>query len=160
MAQWLLIQDCDACGASRCAHYTDDESGEVSRLCGSDLGEVVAAYLECALWSSTDNSDDSGGGPLDANYDESDVSDDAWLSAVRDCADFLEAQAEDIDGDSPSEALSNEQVGHDFWLTRSGHGAGFWDRGLGARGERLSKACKPYGSVDLYVGDDGKIHGF
>lgn len=23
---------------------------------------------------------------------------------------------------------SLEQVGHDFWLTRQGHGAGFWDR--------------------------------
>lgn len=22
-----------------------------------------------------------------------------------------------------------EQAGHDFWLTRNGHGAGFWDRG-------------------------------
>lgn len=40
-----------------------------------------------------------------------------------------------------------------------GHGAGFWDRGLGEVGDALSKACEPYGSVDLYVGDDGKIYG-
>lgn len=153
MAQWLLIQDCDACGASRCAHYTDDESGEVTRLCGgTDLAEVVAGYIACALWSSTDQSDESGGNPLDDEHDESDVDDDAWLSAVRDCADFLDGN--DVTG------LDNEQVGHDFWLTRNGHGAGFWDRGLGARGDRLTKACKPYGTVDLYLGDDGKIHGF
>ena len=42
-------------------------------------------------------------------------------------------------------------------LTRNGHGAGFWDRGLGALGERLTRAAKSHGSVDLYVNDDGKV---
>lgn len=154
MAQWILQTECDACG-ERCAHYTCDETGEVTRLCnGTDLAAVVSAYVACALWSSTDDSDDSGGNPLDDEHDESDVDDAAWLSAVRDCADFIDAQGDDL------ESLDNEQVGHDFWLTRNGHGAGFWDRGLGAKGDRLSKACEPYGSVDLYVGDDEKIHGF
>ena len=50
-------------------------------------------------------------------------------------------------------------AGHDFWLTRNGHGAGFWDRGLGEVGDRLSNACKAFGSYDLYIGDDGKIYG-
>lgn len=36
-------------------------------------------------------------------------------------------------------------------LTRNGHGAGFWDRGLGALGTELTNACKPYGGVDLYI---------
>ncbi len=62
--------------------------------------------------------------------------------------------------DLEASGLSSEQAGHDFWLTRNGHGAGFWDRGLGALGERLSKESKPYGSCDLYVGDDGQIYGF
>jgi hypothetical protein len=60
--------------------------------------------------------------------------------------------------------MANEQwsgaarAGHDFWLTRNGHGAGFWDRGLGDLGERLSKAAKVYGEVYLYPGDDGKVY--
>lgn len=49
------------------------------------------------------------------------------------------------------------QHGHDFSLTRNGHGAGFWDRGYGESGELLSKACKPYGSVDVYVTKRGKL---
>ena len=39
-----------------------------------------------------------------------------------------------------------------------GHGAGFWDRGLGALGKRLTDASKLYGESDEYVGDDGRIH--
>jgi hypothetical protein len=53
------------------------------------------------------------------------------------------------------------QAGHDFWLTRNGHGAGFWDRGLGDQGVQLSKACgwrSSFPGVELYVGDDGRIY--
>lgn len=39
--------------------------------------------------------------------------------------------------------LSPEQCGHDLWLTIHGHGAGFWDRGIGQHGEKLTEACKP-----------------
>jgi hypothetical protein len=35
-----------------------------------------------------------------------------------------------------------EQIGHDFWLTRQGHGAGFWDRGLGKIGDQLTENIK------------------
>lgn len=112
------------------------------------------AYLECALWSSNDESNESGGDPLDDNYSPDDIAPDALASAIADCKAFQEAHADDLSG------LDSEQAGHDFWLTRNGHGAGFWDRGLGELGERLSKASEAYGSVDLYVGDDGLIHGF
>jgi hypothetical protein len=50
------------------------------------------------------------------------------------------------------------QAGHDFWLTRNGHGAGFWDRGLGDIGDRLSVAARAFGEVNLYVGDDKKLY--
>ena len=48
-------------------------------------------------------------------------------------------------------------AGFDFWLTRARHGAGFWDRGLGAVGDKLTKAAHVYGSVDLYA-HEGKVH--
>ncbi|MCP4963363.1 MAG: hypothetical protein GY925_29360, partial [Actinomycetia bacterium] len=37
--------------------------------------------------------------------------------------------------------------GGDFYLTRNGHGAGFWDRRYGNVGTHLSKAAKIYGST-------------
>ena len=48
-------------------------------------------------------------------------------------------------------------AGYDFWLTRNGHGTGFWDRGLGNIGKRLAGRAAECGSADLYVGDDGRI---
>lgn len=119
------------------------------------LDRFTEAYIECALWSSTDNSDDQGGAPLDDNYGLDDIAEETLLQAKEDCEAFQRDNWDDIE--RSRESL--EQAGHDFWLTRNGHGAGFWDRGLGDVGERLTKASKVYGSVDLYIGDDGKIYG-
>lgn len=54
---------------------------------------------------------------------------------------------------------NDRRAGVDFWLTRNGHGAGFWDGGWPEHSDELTKLSKPYGSVDLYIGDDGLIHG-
>jgi hypothetical protein len=53
---------------------------------------------------------------------------------------------------------------HDLWLTRNGHGAGFWDGDYRDRetgidiGQKLTELAKTYSSVDVYVGDDGQIY--
>ena len=54
---------------------------------------------------------------------------------------------------------SAELAGHDFALTRNGHGTGFWDRGLGEMGDMLSEECKPYGEhrVIIDVDNDDNI---
>lgn len=73
-----------------------------------------------------------------------------------------EEWAEDSTGkEYKREPYTPEQAGHDFWLTRNGHGAGFWDRGLGDTGKQLTNACghgTRWQSVDLYAGDDGKLY--
>ena len=43
-------------------------------------------------------------------------------------------------------------------LTRNRHGAGFWDRGHGDKGKRLTDAAHAYGSSDAYLGDDGLLY--
>jgi hypothetical protein len=72
-----------------------------------------------------------------------------------DCLAFCEANASDLamfcsEHGYTSRAGYNasECAGHDFWLTRNGHGAGYWDRGLGALGERLSDAARAYGEAN------------
>lgn len=110
------------------------------------------AYIECALWSSTDNSRDDGGDPLDDNYGPEDIAPETMREMEADCADFQKANADDLS------EMDSSQAGHDFWLTRNGHGAGFWDRGLSKLGDRLSDASKVYGGVSLYIGDDGQVH--
>lgn len=46
------------------------------------------------------------------------------------------------------------QHGHDFALTRNGHGTGFWDRGYGEVGDRLTESARAYGEHSVMT-DDG-----
>lgn len=51
------------------------------------------------------------------------------------------------------------QAGHDFWLTRNGHGAGFWDGDWPEPDATyLDARSATFGNVDSYVGDDGLIY--
>jgi len=117
------------------------------------LDEFTRAYIECALWSSTDGADESGGEPLDANYDFDDLAPEAVAKMAEDCADFQAANAYAL-----TKAGDDARNGHDFWLTRNHHGAGFWDRGYGVHGQILTDAAHVYGECDIYVGDDGKLY--
>lgn len=121
----------------------------------SNLDEFVMAYLECALFAETDNADDSGGEPLDRNFGIEDFSDEARVEAMDECKDFMELVRENV-RDVP-EDYEVSQAGHDFWLTRNGHGAGYWDRGLGDVGDALTKWAKSMGTRNVIVGDDGKL---
>ncbi len=120
------------------------------------MNDFLRGYLECALWSSVESNEDGDmGAPLDENYSVDDLAPGALASAKADCEAFQEANADDLE----ATGADDERNGHEFWLTRNGHGAGFCDRGYGDVGARLSEAARVYGSVDLYVGDDGKVYG-
>ena len=120
------------------------------------LQEMLSAYIECLLWCSTDDDDK----PLDFYYDESYLDESTRATMLKDCTDFISTNAELIEKAQEIRryTYSWAQCGHDFCLTRNGHGAGFWDRGLGEIGQKLTKAAKFYGEFNLYFGDDGKIH--
>jgi len=115
-------------------------------------------YLETALWSTTDNSTESGGDPLDDNYGVGDIDQESIDKAIVETNDFIKANRVNLEKVSELFGASEGDHGHDFWLTRNGHGAGFWDRGYGELGDKLSKAAKVYGTSDIYIGDDGKLH--
>jgi hypothetical protein len=44
-----------------------------------------------------------------------------------------------------------ECAGHDFWLTRGHHGAGFWDRELGKLGDKLTEASHKFNDISSSV---------
>jgi hypothetical protein len=107
-------------------------------------------YVETALWSSTDDE----GTPLDqSDYDLSDEALDTLNQDVVAFMQYLDDQGVEWRGD-----VDAGQLGHDFWLTRNQHGAGFWDRGLGELGKQLTDAAHSFGKRDLYIGDDGLIY--
>lgn len=125
----------------------------IERDTSDDVETMLAAYITAALFSSTDNSRDDGGDPLDKNYSDSDIAPECREQMRKDVTAFLAASAEDV-------GTELERAGHDFWLTRNGHGAGFWDGDWPEdAGERLTKASKVFGEVNLYLGDDGLIYG-
>lgn len=104
------------------------------------------AYLTCALWSSIDDD----GNPMDRG--EFELAPGVAVALVNEGLKFFEAHYSDVEAD-PS------QAGHDLWLTRNRHGAGFWDGDWPKDvGQRLTDLAHAAGGIDLYVGDDGMIH--
>ena len=106
------------------------------------------AYIECALWSSPSGTDEAEF--MDGV--EAELAEETVEAMRKDVTAFIAANAGDLLDMPP------EQTGHDLWLTRNRHGAGFFDRGLGERGERLTRAAQALGERTLYLGDDGLIY--
>lgn len=119
---------------------------------GIDMHEMTQHYLIAALWTDTDNTDEQGGEPLENTYLITDFAPKAIEQAEADCQKFMTDNAKDL------EYWTYEQAGHDFWLTRNHHGAGFWDRGKGLPGKRLTKAAHAFKELRAIVGDDGYIY--
>jgi hypothetical protein len=112
---------------------------------------VFAAYIEAIYFTDT--------GEDEQPDTDCEMAIKTQFTAMSDCADFLSFCAKDgLIEEYADSGATWEQFGHDFWLTRNGHGVGFWDRGLGALGDKLSKAAKSMGSRDTGLGDDGLIY--
>lgn len=143
---WMAVEDYDSRDEARAALAVSTPAA---------IEATSNSYVEALVWSSTII--DADGEVVEADgFEPSEALRDASREEVAEflsCNAELIARARQVD---PSYTL--EQAGHDFALTRHGHGAGFWDRGLGEVGEDLTAEAKAYGSVDLYVGDDGMLH--
>ena len=51
-----------------------------------------------------------------------------------------------------------DHLGHDYWLTRNGHGTGFWDRDLpGDLGRILTDEAHADGEAYLYVNEEAGL---
>ena len=119
----------------------------------------LAAYIEAMLWSSSGT--DQDGEDLES-LEGFELSTEAKRKAKEECEAFLFA-GKHLIADLPEwygkgDGGAYAYAGHDFWLTRNGHGAGFWDRGLEDIGDRLTEVSKTFGELYPYIGDDGKIY--
>lgn len=123
------------------------------------IDRIVKGYIDAMLWSTCGSSDPSTGEELESLEDfepSSQLKGEAWFI----CSNFYDSNEQDcllfVDQYQSHYNLW-ECLGHDLWLTSAGHGTGFWDRGLGDLGNRLSKACEHLGK-DAYIGDDGLVY--
>lgn len=110
------------------------------------LDEFHLAYMEAALWSSTGPDDE----PLDWHYSVSDLSDEVREEMRQDCLRFIFFTYRLIGKDYKG-------AGHDFWLTRARHGAGFWD-GDWQEGDALTEVAHKFPEQDLWPDDDGQLY--
>lgn len=110
----------------------------------SELDEFTLGYVLAALWT-TDPS------PGQGDYTETGLSlvdsiPSYWMEqAIADCERFQAENAELLE-----QAEDDSRNGHDFWLTRNGHGTGFWDRGYPDEiGDALTVAAHAFGEAYL-----------
>jgi hypothetical protein len=118
----------------------------------SNIDKFLSAYIECAIWSSTDDEGESLDRlSLDLDADS--------LAAMRtDCDGFMKANTALLDEACIRHGYSWERAGHDYWLTRNGHGTGYWDRTVldaGGLGDALTEATRAWGEAYVYVRYDG-----
>lgn len=114
------------------------------------LDTFTKAYIEALLWSSTD----MDGTPLDGF----ELAEEAIERAMEDCRLFQEENQTLLEQAYSFDDYGTNAAGHDFWLTRNGHGAGFWDHGLGEIGDQLTKQAHKFGQQDAVVGDNGLVY--
>lgn len=123
------------------------------------LDSFTQGYITAAFFTSTGTADDREEDLESASFAE--LAPEALARMVRDCERFQRENAaalslaEELDSD-----CNAEEAGIDFWMTRNGHGVGFWDKSEwpSPAGEQLDQAAKVYGNCDLYRGDDGRIY--
>lgn len=121
------------------------------------MSAMLNGYIECALWSSSDVDEEGNETRLDEGQE---ISEELQKQFEEDISSFRELCEKECP-EELAEYLENEgesRFGHDFWLTRNGHGAGFWDRSSDGY-PSLTKWSETFGEQDLYIGDDGKVYG-
>lgn len=122
------------------------------------IDRVLDGYTDCALWSSID----SEGNPLDGLGLS--ISAETLAGMRADVARFLAQNDALCTAALECPGYTFERLGHDLWLTRNRHGAGYWDRAEleipyvdGTLGRALTDAAHGLGECYLVVGDSGEI---
>lgn len=82
---------------------------------------------------------------------------DSLIQAYLDIKKFL-ASADKKAIEEAVETNGEERLGHDIWLTRNGHGAGFFDHTYEPENEKsLMYAAKKLGEVYIYIDENGML---
>ncbi|MBK6587884.1 MAG: hypothetical protein IPG22_06170 [Acidobacteria bacterium] len=120
------------------------------------ISAVFAGYLSAIMFTDT--------GETDQPAADAEFSDLAEFKAMAACADFLVYCADlgllsELEKElaRQNRAFSWDSFGIDFWLSRNGHGAGFFDRGLNEVGDKLQAAAGTFGNTYIYENDNSTI---
>lgn len=121
----------------------------------------TAAFFEALLWADVNGPDNLPEGMEPRDWE--DIHADNLMRLIQQCETFKRDFADLWKDAKPGKRLAppDSQAGHDFYLTRQGHGAGFWDRpdvyGQ-ANATRLTKAAKSFAELTVSVDPDGTVY--
>lgn len=151
----------------------------------SDLNLILKGYLDAALWTEEerlndvlpkiDFNDDDEDDEMDdiekiihlhnslnikpiETFTKEDIEVDSLIDAYADIKKFIQlAGNKAINYAIKDQGL--ERLGHDIWLTRNGHGAGFFDHSYDDVVEKdLMQAARNLKEINLFVNDDFKLY--
>lgn len=122
------------------------------------LDAFTQSYITAALFTEEESL-----GPIGTTAVQQ-LSDELIHTMQQDCIEFQRRAHPILELETTKHRLQDqhslqEQAAHDFWMTRNGHGVGFWDGDWSEpAGSRLDEIAKAFPQVDLYRGDDGRIY--
>ena len=129
-----------------------------SALSWIDLDSIYASYVEALFFTEEDMWQDE-----DPDLDTSDlkISSELERKIEDDIKDFIrEAEKAGIDFNELPSTVGRynleDMIGHDFWLTRNRHGAGFWDKDYGGHEDTLTEVAHGFGEVYVWP-ENGEI---
>ncbi len=111
------------------------------------LETMTEHYIIAALWSCSMDNEES----FDTVYSPHQIDPTSKTRCTEACDEFQALAGELLNNWTP------EQAGHDFWLSRNGHGAGFFDRSEIAKKETceaLQDICRRFGERYCYSIDE------
>lgn len=116
-----------------------DSAEDVDAEMEDAFATFYQGYVSCLLWTEGVDIGNS-----------SDLSPSLRQESRTDCRNFFDECAELF-------GANYEQAGHDFWLSRNGHGAGFFDGDYAGNERLLQKAARLYGSVSAYYDEENGL---
>jgi hypothetical protein len=158
--------------------WMDAYGGSIAGWAPVDLpAEYLATFTQhyaiAMLWANTSvrpgENDDAYDTPAEPSWWMNGADDQRAVSAFdaadqasirEDCEAFIRDNWLDLAllpreyGSHPDAGSNAAAAGHDFALTRNHHGAGFWDRGLGELGDRLTTAAHAFGESSAWCHAD------
>lgn len=117
---------------------------------------VRDAYIACALWASTVTDpycEDQEVSLQEVGMTAADLHPDLAAKVDADLAAFAAATTE-ADRDLFAGEYGLAAIGHDLWLSRNGHGAGFWSRPGWRDGAELEEASARLAAAARELGED------
>lgn len=119
---------------------------------------ILDNYLEAALWTDEEelienyNKENPNDTLENGHFTIYDFTEETKIKSTEDIKKFMELVGSAADG------IDDGMIGHDFWLTRNGHGANFLDREYPEDIKNtLYRVASEFKGVNLSIDEDKKL---